>query len=464
MATQAKVTAVIEAKDNASSTLNKVSGNFKTFAVSLGAVVAGAALVGKGLKMALDSAADAQVKIASMDATLKAMGDTSVETRNRILNASAAFTKLGLDDEEAAKSMAILYQRTKDVGQAMKLTSLAADLARAKNIDLESSTKLVSMALSGNGRALMQYGINIKDAATPLEALEELQKAVGGQAEAFSKTFIGQSEVLKMTFDDFLQTIGDRLIPLLTAALRSLSDFINFIPTLVENVGAFFKTIDDNTAIVQTFREAWDLVALNFQNTLMPALEELWQALLPLSPYLKALGQIIGATLVASILLLAGTLTLITNIIVGVMTALTKLTTFIVTVVSSAIEYVRGLFESWYNIMVKIVDILSKISLSNIASGVSGAIKGAAGAVGSLLKKLPSFDVGGYVPGPVGAPQLAVVHGGEYVTPVGKKAPGGASINVSISGNTISSNLDVRDIADQVGHEIMRALKLTQQI
>lgn len=33
--------------------------------------------------------------------------------------------------------------------------------------------------------------------------------------------------------------------------------------------------------------------------------------------------------------------------------------------------------------------------------------------------RLPRFDAGGVVPGPVGAPQLAVVHGGETVTPAG---------------------------------------------
>lgn len=75
---------------------------------------------------------------------------------------------------------------------------------------------------------------------------------------------------------------------------------------------------------------------------------------------------------------------------------------------------------------------------------------------------LPSFDVGGVVPGAKGAPMLAVVHGGEYVVPNGV---GGASgISVTITGNTISSNIDVRNLADQVGREIMRALRNAQQI
>lgn len=44
-------------------------------------------------------------------------------------------------------------------------------------------------------------------------------------------------------------------------------------------------------------------------------------------------------------------------------------------------------------------------------------------------KPLPSYDEGGMVPGPRGAPQLAVVHGGEYVVP-----SGGASLSGSGGG------------------------------
>jgi hypothetical protein len=42
-----------------------------------------------------------------------------------------------------------------------------------------------------------------------------------------------------------------------------------------------------------------------------------------------------------------------------------------------------------------------------------GAISGAIGSIGGFL----GFDVGGVVPGPIGAPQLAIVHGGETIVP-----------------------------------------------
>lgn len=76
---------------------------------------------------------------------------------------------------------------------------------------------------------------------------------------------------------------------------------------------------------------------------------------------------------------------------------------------------------------------------------------------------LPSFDVGGTVPGPVGAPMVAVVHGGEYIIPNGTRDSAGG-ITVNITGNRISSDMDLRTISDQVSREIMRALRRTQRV
>jgi hypothetical protein len=44
---------------------------------------------------------------------------------------------------------------------------------------------------------------------------------------------------------------------------------------------------------------------------------------------------------------------------------------------------------------------------------------------------LPSYDVGGIVPGPIGKPQLAVVHGGEKITPAGK-TQGDVKVEINI--------------------------------
>jgi len=52
--------------------------------------------------------------------------------------------------------------------------------------------------------------------------------------------------------------------------------------------------------------------------------------------------------------------------------------------------------------------------------------------VGSLAKGIFGFDTGGVVPGPIGAPQLAMVHGGETILPTHK--PAGSSSSASMRG------------------------------
>lgn len=50
--------------------------------------------------------------------------------------------------------------------------------------------------------------------------------------------------------------------------------------------------------------------------------------------------------------------------------------------------------------------------------------------VGSLAKGIFGFDTGGVVPGPIGAPQLAMVHGGETILPTHKPAASSSSASM----------------------------------
>ncbi len=72
--------------------------------------------------------------------------------------------------------------------------------------------------------------------------------------------------------------------------------------------------------------------------------------------------------------------------------------------------------------------------------------------------KLPKFAEGGIVPGPIGMPQLAVVHGGETVVPSGRGGIGGISIN--ITGNSFLSE----DAPRQIIEKMIDRLKLELRI
>jgi hypothetical protein len=67
-----------------------------------------------------------------------------------------------------------------------------------------------------------------------------------------------------------------------------------------------------------------------------------------------------------------------------------------------------------------------------------GKLGGAPGGIASALG-LPHFAEGGIVPGPLGAPTLAVVHGGETVIPANRSA----NYNLTINSQGVASGPDL---------------------
>lgn len=210
-----------------SSKLGFLNKDVSGFAKVLGGVaVAGGAALTAFLYSSAKAAAEAETAMARVTATLESMGEEALKNKDAILKAADAAVKLGFDDEDAAESITKMYQRTRDLTEAQKLSALAMDLARAKNIDLSAATNLVGQVLSGNGRILKQYGIEISETLPPLEALKQLQIQVGGQADAFSQTFAGQMAILSTSFQNIKEEIGGVL---LTALMPFIQQFTTWL-------------------------------------------------------------------------------------------------------------------------------------------------------------------------------------------------------------------------------------------
>jgi hypothetical protein len=166
------------------------------------------------------------------------MGESALKNRDAIIQASQAAVKLGFDDEDAAESITKLYQRTNDLNKAMDLNALAMDYARAKGVELSEATQVISLALSGGGRALKDFGIEINESLGPMEALAELQTRVKGNADAFATTFQGQMQVLSTEFENIKETVGGALLEAIMPFIKQLSDWASK-PDVQEKVAAF---------------------------------------------------------------------------------------------------------------------------------------------------------------------------------------------------------------------------------
>lgn len=233
----------------------------------LGLGAAGATAFGAFAVSAVKGAADAEASLARVDTILKTMGESALENREALLQQAAAAVKLGFDDEAAAESLAKLYQRTNDLTKATELNNLAMDLARAKSIDLESASRLVGMVMSGNARALKEFGIEIDETLPPMAALGVLQEKVAGQSEAFADTFQGKMMQMAEATSNLKDAFGGALIEGLDPFVEKMNIWIQDPRNLetIERIGTAVGTgltqaFEFATLAVEGFQIAFDFI------------------------------------------------------------------------------------------------------------------------------------------------------------------------------------------------------------
>jgi hypothetical protein len=129
--------------------------------------------------------------------------------------------------------------------------------------------------------------------------------------------------------------------------------------------------------------------------------------------------------------------------------------------IRSAVEFVWSIIKPIFD---KIKDAIGFIGKGIGAIGkAAGAIGGAVGHVAGFL----GFDTGGVVPGPVGAPRIAVVHGGETILPTHKAGVGpkpipaassgsgsGGDVHIHFDGPVYGANAD--ELARQIANSLNR--------
>jgi len=141
--------------------------------------VAAAAYAGKllidGVKAAIEDEAG-QVRLANaLKNTVGATDDAIAAAEKYILKQSLA---TGVTDDELRPALERLTRSTKDIAEAQKLTNLALDIAKAKNLDVTIVANALAKANDGQTTALKKLGITLGDNATNLGDYNKLQKAL----------------------------------------------------------------------------------------------------------------------------------------------------------------------------------------------------------------------------------------------------------------------------------------------
>jgi hypothetical protein len=131
------------------------------------------------------------------------------------------------DDEDLKQSFTTLDRVTRNSGSALRLNALAADLARARHMDLQTAAILVGKVAGGNVSILRRYGFQIDKTATSTQALQMLQSRVAGQAEAFGKTNEGAAARMSVAWENVKEAFGTGILKPLTNVENKLADFFN---------------------------------------------------------------------------------------------------------------------------------------------------------------------------------------------------------------------------------------------
>jgi uncharacterized coiled-coil protein SlyX len=206
-------------------------------------LIAGTAIVG-ALGLCVKAAAESEKSQARLVSALKATNQYSAEQEMAMSKLSTQMQHLtGVSDEAYTEAQAFGLQLGLTADQTMKLIPHIADLSASTGVDMETAMRAAAMATEGNVGMLKRYGIEIKvnaDKTVDFNNVLDGFAGFAGAAEAKGKTLQGQMAIVKETFGDLAEKVGNVLIPI-------IKNFIDkYIKPLIERLQALNPQVVEN--------------------------------------------------------------------------------------------------------------------------------------------------------------------------------------------------------------------------
>jgi hypothetical protein len=192
------------------------------------ATAAVTALAG-GLAMAAKAAIEDEKSTKLLEAQLRATLGPNQALADSIGNfVDQTQLASGVADDELRPALAGLVRFTGDATKAQDLLTLSLDASIATGKDLSSVSTAIGKAYDGNFTALKKLGIPLDENIIKSKDFAEVQKALtaqfGGAAAANALTFSGRLAILKIRFDELVESVGYRVLPVLDKALNYVED------------------------------------------------------------------------------------------------------------------------------------------------------------------------------------------------------------------------------------------------
>jgi hypothetical protein len=411
-------------------------GKFGKMAGAAFAVAGAAALAYAGvlLKQGVESAiADeqAQAKLATTLQNVTGATDAQIAAvESQILQTSLL---TGLTDDQLRPSFERLVRATKDSDAALKLQSIAVDVAAGSGKSLEAVTNAMARAAEGNTGALARLGVGLTSAELKTMSMDEVTKSLattfGGQAADQADTFAGKMARLRVAFDEGKETIGSFVLDALTPMLNTV------VNTVIPAVAGFINSIGGKEGLTNAFKVYIELIKNIFLPVLQGfkfAFDQIKKAVLSNKEEFEALFTFLKdfvAPLFGGVLKIA---------IQGIGIALGV----VINVVGSLINGFQTLFGIINSVVSSIQNMINLVANNPAVQGIAGVISSAFGGFrangGSVSAGTP------YVVGERGA-ELFVPSSSGTIVPNG--AMGGSTINITVNG-AIDAEGTARTIVD----------------
>jgi len=225
----------------------KVAG--AAFAAAATAAAAYAIKIGvDGVKAAI---ADEQSQIKLASALENATGATKAQIAATEDSIDKMARATGVADDKLRPALSRLALSTGDVSKAQELLSLALDISTQTGKPLEGVANALGKAYDGNTAALGKLGIGLSSAELKAMSFTDVQTKLsdlfGGAAAKNAATFQGRMDRLKVAFDEGVEAIGVKLLPIIEALIKIIIEKV--VPGFEKFAKLFDpikKAIDDN--------------------------------------------------------------------------------------------------------------------------------------------------------------------------------------------------------------------------
>ena len=219
------------------------------FAAAAAAAAAYAIKIGvDGVKAAI---ADEQSQLKLAQSLEKATG----ATKDQIAATETSIDKMaratGVADDQLRPALARLALSTNSTSKAQELLALALDISTQTGKPLEGVANALGKAYDGNTAALGKLGVGLSAAELKAMSFTQVQTKLsdlfGGAAAANAQTFQGRMDRLKVAFDEGVETIGTKLLPIIEALIKIIIEKV--VPGFEKFAKLFDpirKAIDDN--------------------------------------------------------------------------------------------------------------------------------------------------------------------------------------------------------------------------